>query len=117
MIPLASRDSLPTLLWAPTKTAGEKETFRFDIRVIRVIRGRIFLVPFGELMSGSAPISLERRLDVAIEQWKRKLLDLTKRNRALNFKPTKVATVAVVGEQPAEVFRYLYIKQKAMRFG
>lgn len=68
-------------------------------------------------MSSMQPMPLERRLDAAIDQWKRKLLDLTKRNRALNFKPTKVATITITGEQPAEVFRHLYIRQKPMRFG
>lgn len=31
----------------------------------------------------------ERKLDIKIQQWKSRLLDLTKRNRLLNFKPNK----------------------------
>jgi hypothetical protein len=53
---------------------------------------------------------------MSIENWKRKLLDLTKRNRALNFKMNKVSTIAIVDEQPAEVFRHLYLRERAMRF-
>ena len=56
------------------------------------------------------------RVKASIENWKRKLLDLTKRNRALNFKVHKVSTVTVVDEQPAEVFRQLYLREKSMRF-
>ncbi|CAN5304396.1 DUF4011 domain-containing protein [soil metagenome] len=56
------------------------------------------------------------RIEAAAENWRRKLLDLTKRNRALNFKPTKVSTVAVVDELPAEIFRELYIRERKMRF-
>src|SRR5712672_2202074 len=56
------------------------------------------------------------RVKVSIENWKRKLLDLTKRNRALNFRMNKVSTIAIVDEQPAEVFRHLYIQERAMRF-
>src|SRR5437660_12267347 len=56
------------------------------------------------------------RVKASIENWKRKLLDLTKRNRALNFRMNKVSTIAIVDEQPAEVFRQLYLRERAMRF-
>jgi very-short-patch-repair endonuclease len=56
------------------------------------------------------------RVKASIENWKRKLLDLTKRNRALNFRMNKVSTIAIVDEQPAEVFRHLYLRERAMRF-
>lgn len=65
-----------------------------------------------ELASGDLP----RRIDASISNWKRKLLDLTRRNRALNFKPAKVSTIAIVDEQPAEVFRHLYLQEATMRF-
>lgn len=56
------------------------------------------------------------RVRASIENWKRKLLDLTKRNRALNFRMNKVSTIAIVDEQPAEVFRQLFLRERAMRF-
>jgi very-short-patch-repair endonuclease len=56
------------------------------------------------------------RVKASIENWKRRLLDLTKRNRALNFRMNKVSTIAIVDEQPAEVFRQLYLRERAMRF-
>ncbi|HEX8693463.1 MAG TPA: DUF3320 domain-containing protein [Longimicrobium sp.] len=58
----------------------------------------------------------EQRIAAALGHWRSKLLDLSKRNRALNFRVTKVSTVAVVDEQPAEVFRRLYLQEKPMRF-
>lgn len=58
----------------------------------------------------------EARVKASIDNWKRKLLDVSKRNRALNFKPTKVTTVAIVDEQPAEVFRQLYLQDGKMSF-
>lgn len=70
-------------------------------------------------MKGQAsanPTDLQQRIDASLANWKRKLLDLTRRNRALNFKPTKVSTVAIVDEQPAEVFRHLYLQESSMRF-
>src|SRR5688500_20124754 len=58
----------------------------------------------------------DARIAASIDNWKRKLLDLSKRNRALNFRLTRVSTVAMADEQPAEVFRRLYIQGKPMRF-
>lgn len=56
------------------------------------------------------------RIAASIDHWKRKLLDLSKRNRLLNFKVNKVSTVRIVDEQPAEVFRSLFLNEKPMRF-
>lgn len=68
----------------------------------------------GEHPKGAA--TPEALLNASIENWKRKLLDLSKRNRALNFRPSRVATITIVDEQPAEVFRQLYLREKPMRF-
>lgn len=62
------------------------------------------------------PADFTHRLGASIANWKRKLLDLSRRNRALNFKPTKVSTIAIVDEQPAEVFRHIYLDEVTMRF-
>src|SRR5579885_1285589 len=62
------------------------------------------------------PFSVTERISASLDNWKRKLLDLSKRNRALNFKMNRVSTVAIVGEPPAEIFRRLYLQEKAMRF-
>ena len=62
------------------------------------------------------PADFAQRLSASIANWKRKLLDLSRRNRALNFKPNKVSTVAIVDEQPAEVFRHIYLNEATMRF-
>ena len=59
--------------------------------------------------------SQHSRIKASIENWKRRLLDLTKRNRALNFRMNKVSTIAIVDEQPAEVFRQLYLQERTMR--
>jgi very-short-patch-repair endonuclease len=67
-------------------------------------------------MPAPSTLPLPDRIAAAIDLWKRNLLDLSKRNRALNFKPAKVSTVTVVDEQPAEAFRHLYLRERAMRF-
>ncbi|HEU4584982.1 MAG TPA: DUF4011 domain-containing protein, partial [Gemmatimonadaceae bacterium] len=66
--------------------------------------------------SSSAPPGLQARTEAALTLWRTRLLDLTKRNRALSFRPTKVSTVTIVGEQPAEVYRQLCIDGRTMRF-
>ena len=67
--------------------------------------------------STAIPLAADaERVRVAADHWKRRLLDLTKRNRALNFRPLRVSTVAVVDEQPAEVYRQLVLRGQAMRF-
>ena len=53
---------------------------------------------------------------LTINAWKSKLLDLTKRNRALNFKPNKVSTVSIIDEQATEIFRFLCVECKSLKF-
>jgi very-short-patch-repair endonuclease len=57
-----------------------------------------------------------QKIAATLDHWKRKLLDLTKRNRALNFVPSRVSTVVLVDELPGQVFAHLYLKEGAMRF-
>lgn len=61
-------------------------------------------------------LQLTERIAASTENWRRKLLDLSRRNRLLNFKPAKVSTVTIVDEQPAEVFRQLFLLGQAMKF-
>lgn len=65
---------------------------------------------------GQTSTTVATKVAASVQNWKRKLLDLTNRNRALNFKPTKVSTVAIVDEQPAAVFRILYLEERVMKF-
>ena len=60
--------------------------------------------------------TIDSRVSSLVETWQRKMIDLTRHNRALNFRPTRVSTVAVVDEQPAEVFRRLLLRKQPMRF-
>ena len=72
--------------------------------------------PAPAIRTGSPRSPADGRLAASIDAWKRKLLDLSKRNRALNFRATKVSTVAIVDEHPAEIFRLLYLAEREMRF-
>ena len=72
--------------------------------------------PTPTIATGSPAVSVDGRISASIDAWKRKLLDLSKRNRALNFRATRVSTVAIVDEHPAEIFRLLYLAEREMRF-
>lgn len=47
------------------------------------------------------------RVAFRLENWRRQLIDLTRRNRLLNYRPTKASTVEVVDEVPQQVLRQL----------
>ena len=44
------------------------------------------------------------------------LLDLTMRNRLLNFRPTKLKTIQLIDAMPAEIYNSLVLREKAMEF-
>ena len=67
-------------------------------------------------LPGDPAPAAEARVAASVDAWKRSLLDLTTRNRALNFRPTRVSTVAIVDERPAEIFRQLVLREQALRF-
>jgi len=51
-----------------------------------------------------------------LDQARRSLLDLTRRNRLINFKPRGRTSLQIVDEIPAEVVRILVANQKMMQF-
>jgi len=55
---------------------------------------------------------IEKRL----EELRNNLLDLSMRNRLLNFRPTRARTVRVVDEIPREIYDILVLQEKAMSF-
>ncbi len=57
-----------------------------------------------------------KNIDKRIGKWKEKLIDLSKRNRLLNFKQTKYSTLRIIDEQPPEVFRALVHNSHLMEF-
>lgn len=47
------------------------------------------------------------RLKYKLDKWKRQLIDLTRRNRLLNYRPTRASTVEIVDEVPQQILRQL----------
>lgn len=51
-----------------------------------------------------------------IEEWKQRLIDLTRRNRLLYFQPSKSTSLALSCPESETIFDYLYRKEKTWRF-
>jgi hypothetical protein len=60
--------------------------------------------------------AIREKIFRALAVWRQRLLDLSKRNKALNYRPAKVASLEIVEEKPAIVFKYLFMDGKAMKF-
>lgn len=57
-------------------------------------------------------MQIEKQLQAARDR----LLDLTLRNRLLNFRPSKRRTIQVVDEIPKEIFNILVLEERVMQF-
>lgn len=56
------------------------------------------------------------KIEKRLNSWKQKLIDLTKRNRLLNFKESKTSTVKIIDEIPTEVFKMIHIEGNTFNF-
>ena len=69
----------------------------------------------GEVANGTnarVKSDIERQLQAA----RQRLLDLTGRNRLLNYRPSKRRTIHVIDEIPKEIFDILVLQEKRMQF-
>lgn len=94
--PLASRES------ANSRSSGESLTLDGELRVPEIPSAPEFKRPGSAASSSSLESPAETPLTPVerIENWKRKLLDLTLRNRLLNFRPTQ-QTVPIASIEPS----------------
>ncbi|HOO90073.1 MAG TPA: DUF4011 domain-containing protein, partial [Syntrophales bacterium] len=52
-----------------------------------------------------------------IEDARKKLIDLTLRNRLINYRPTKARTIKILNnENPSDIYEILVLKENQMRF-
>jgi hypothetical protein len=45
-----------------------------------------------------------------LEDARKKLLDLTLRNRLINYRPTKARTLKIINEDPLDIYEILVLK-------
>ncbi|EGD47043.1 Protein of unknown function DUF3320 [Ruminiclostridium papyrosolvens DSM 2782] len=57
-----------------------------------------------------------KELDVKIEQWKKRLLDLSKRNRLINFKETKRSSVSITYPSFEVLYKRIVFDEEALSF-
>lgn len=57
-----------------------------------------------------------KSIDRELQSARNNLLDLSMRNRLLNFRPTKTRTIKVIDEIPREIYDLLVINEKIMEF-
>ena len=55
-------------------------------------------------------------IEKQLEDARQNLLDLTMRNRLLNFRPTKAKTIRIIDEIPTEIYDFLVLQEKVMEF-
>ena len=55
-------------------------------------------------------------IETQLESARQNLLDLTMRNKLLNFRPSKLRTIRIIDEIPAEIYDILVIQEKSMEF-
>lgn len=58
------------------------------------------------------PKTVETKLDL----WINKLIDLSKRNNMINFRPTKRTTIHVIDELPIEIFKEVIGRHEPLKF-
>ncbi len=61
-------------------------------------------------------INNEKSIEKRIYKWKEKLIDLSKRNRLLNFKFSKFSTLRIIDEQPPEIYKALVQELHSLEF-
>ena len=55
-------------------------------------------------------------IDIRIDKWKKRLLDLGKRNRLINYRETKRSSIGIVNPDLSELFRLLVVNEAALNF-
>nr|MBA3248091.1 DUF4011 domain-containing protein [Pyrinomonadaceae bacterium] len=55
-------------------------------------------------------------LDLRLDEWKQRLIDLTRRNRLLYFRPTKASTLAITAPDAETIFDRIYVEEKHWNF-
>jgi hypothetical protein len=58
---------------------------------------------------------MKERIDSCINEWKRRLIDLTRRNRLIYFVPKRSSSLQIAESTPSEVFNRFVIEEKPLK--
>ncbi len=70
----------------------------------------------GQDRAHDAPRPVDKRVQHRIEDWKRKLVDLSRRNRLIFFRPSRTSSLRVLQPPAHELFEHLAIRERSWRF-
>ena len=56
-------------------------------------------------------------MSLRLQNSRRNLLDTSRRNRLINYRPSKASGIEVIGEEPSEILRMLVTEARSMTFG
>ncbi|PZC51375.1 hypothetical protein LH53_11695 [Mesotoga sp. TolDC] len=55
-------------------------------------------------------------VSVKVDKWKKALLDLTMRNRLINFRTSKTSNLMLIKPSSSEIFNKIVVQEKEMNF-
>ena len=67
-------------------------------------------------VANDANAHVKSDIEGQLQAARQRLLDLTRRNRLLNYRPSKRRTIRVIDEIPKEIFDILVLQEKVMQF-
>ena len=67
-------------------------------------------------VANGANAHVKSDIEGQLQAARQRLLDLTRRNRLLNYRPSKRRTIRVIDEIPKEIFDILVLQEKVMQF-
>ena len=59
---------------------------------------------------------MSKTIEKRLEHWKSKLIDLSKRNKMINFRPTKRTSIHIIDELPTEIFKIVIVHRIPLDF-
>lgn len=59
--------------------------------------------------------TIKEKIDLCINEWRRRLIDLTRRNRLIYFVPKRSSSIQIAEPTPSEVFNRFVIDEKALK--
>ncbi len=59
--------------------------------------------------------TIKEKIDLYISEWKRRLIDLTRRNRLIYFIPKRSSSIQIAEPNPSEVFNRFVIDEKPLK--
>ena len=70
----------------------------------------------GDEVANGENARVKSDVETQLQEARQRLLDLTGRNRLLNYRPSKRRTIRVIDEIPKEIFDILVLQEKVMQF-